>query len=137
MGELAMKYGYYSADWSSEHGVEYAMGEGGEALTVIDPLEAWMFHIIPDPTGTSAIWVAQLIPEGHISVVANQFVIREVLEQEPNSGGNLNPHATFLYSNNLYTVAENLGWYKRSDNVPLNFLKVICGMYVVVYVIIM
>ena len=124
MGELAMKYGYYSADWSSEHGVEYSMGEGGEALTVIDPIEAWMFHIIPDPTGTSAIWVAQLIPEGHISVVANSFVIREVQEHS-NALGNNDPSVPFLYSNNLYSVAESLGWYSRSDNIPLNFLKVI------------
>ena len=47
MGDLATKYGFYSADWDDKtFGVGNAMGEGGEALTVTDPEEAWMFHIV-------------------------------------------------------------------------------------------
>ncbi len=35
MGELAERYGYYSAEWNTgKFGEAYAMGEGGEALTV-------------------------------------------------------------------------------------------------------
>jgi len=59
MGELAEKYGYYSAEWNvGKYGKDFALGEGGEALTVIDTDEAWMFHILPDDTGASAIWVS-------------------------------------------------------------------------------
>jgi dipeptidase len=77
MGSLAEKYGFYSADWDvSTWGESRAMGEGGEALTVIDPAEAWMFHITPDDTGRSAVWVAQRVPDGHITAVANSFRIR-------------------------------------------------------------
>lgn len=125
MGELAMQYGYYSAEWNVNGfgGVEMVMGEGGEALTVIDTNEAWMFHITPDPTGTSAIWVAQLVPEGHFTIVANTFVIREVIEHTNNLGNN-DPNAQFLYSSNLFDVAESLGWWSRKENKPLNFLKV-------------
>jgi dipeptidase len=113
MGSLAEQYGYYSAAWdTSKYGEAYALGEGGEALTVIDKTEAWMFHVIPDDTGSSAIWVAQRIPENHVSVVANSFVIREV---QPN-------HPDFLYSSNLWEIAEKKGWWKPEDGV-LNFLK--------------
>lgn len=35
MGDLAMKYGFYSAGWdTSKYGEAYAMGKAGEALTV-------------------------------------------------------------------------------------------------------
>lgn len=125
MGSLAMKYGYYSADWTSSLGVAYMMGEGGEALTVIDPHEAWVFHITPDPTGSSAIWVAQRVPDDHISVVANTFVIREIVEHVP--GQDNTNAADFLYSDNLYQIAENMGWWSRASGKPLNFLKVICN----------
>lgn len=47
MGDLATTHGFYSADWDDKtYGVGSAMGEGGEALTVTDPEEAWMFHIV-------------------------------------------------------------------------------------------
>jgi dipeptidase len=51
---------------------------GGEALSVADTKEAWIFHVCPDDTGASAIWAAQRVPDGHIAVVANDFVIKEV-----------------------------------------------------------
>ena len=63
MGSLAEKYGYYDA---------------GESLLVSDPEDAWIFHISPDDTQESAIWVAQHVPSDHIAVVANMFVIREM-----------------------------------------------------------
>ena len=97
MGQLVMEYGYYSATWDvakypPQLGIPYAEGEGGEALSVIDPNEAWMFHILPDDTGTQAVWAAQRVPDNHITVCANQFVIREI---DPNS-------TDFMYSSNLY-----------------------------------
>ena len=44
---------------------------GGEALTVADPNEGWVFHVIPDDTGSSAVWVAQRVPNGKFSTVCN------------------------------------------------------------------
>ncbi len=47
----------------------------------------------------SAVWVAQLVPDGHVTVVANQFVIGEVPRDD---------NANFMYSKNLWTVAEDV-----------------------------
>ena len=59
----------------------------------------------PDDTGTSAVWVAQRVPNDHISVVANAFVIRKVEPKSPD----------FLYSDNLWDVAQRLGWWSSAD----------------------
>jgi dipeptidase len=112
MGGLAEQYGFYSADWDiSEYGETRAMGEGGEALAVVDPAEAWMFHIIPDDTGASAVWVAQRILDGHIAVVANSFVIREVDPFSPD----------FMFSKNLWLVAQRKGWWRGDGRQRLDF----------------
>lgn len=52
--------------------------QAGEALTVTDSNEAWVFHILSDDTTTSAVWAAQRVPDDHVTVVANQFIINEV-----------------------------------------------------------
>lgn len=63
-----------------------------------------MFHLIPDDTGSSAIWVAQRVPDNHITVVANQFVIGEVVPDSPD----------FMYSDNIFSVAERNGFWDSS-----------------------
>lgn len=81
-------------------------------MTVADPNEAWVFHICADDTMASAVWVAQRVPDDHISVVANQFVIREVLQNNDD----------FLYSSNLWSVAQNMNFWDPSQG-NLDFLK--------------
>lgn len=70
-----------------------------------DSKEAWVFHIIPDPTGTSAIWAAQRVPDDHIALVANQFVIRGVKKDDKD----------FMYSDNLWSVAKDNKLWKPED----------------------
>lgn len=105
MGDLAVTGGFYGAG-------EF---EGtAESLAVADPLEAWIFHILPDPTGKSAIWVAQKVPSDGFAVLANMFVIREV---DPNDSEN------FLMSASVHQVAQEYGWWKPQDGL-LDFTKI-------------
>ena len=65
MGDLATELGFYAADWS---GGDRSKGEGGEGLTVIDKTEAWVFHVLADDTGASAVWAAQRLQPDHVSL---------------------------------------------------------------------
>jgi len=124
MGTLAQEFGYYAADVSNP--------EGGEALSVVDAQEAWMFHILPDQAGSGAVWVAQKVPDSHVSVVANSFVIRNVpTRTQGAAAGNASSSsssassaataefdAKFLASDNLWSAAEAAGlWSPDSGEV--------------------
>jgi dipeptidase len=118
MGSLAEKYGFYGGmdkDWDVPGGMT-DVGEGGEALTLSDGKEAWVFEISPDDTGTSAIWAAQRVPEGHVTVVTNTFSIGVIDFQD--SGD------TFRYSKNLRDVAERNGLFdSKTEAATLDFTK--------------
>ena len=112
MGGLAEQYGYYGAEWEGD----YARGEAGEALTIADTHSAWIFHITPDDTGRGAVWAARRVPDGHVAVVSNAFIIQQL---------NLSDSHNYRASANVYAVAERLGWYNRSSSSePLNFARV-------------
>ncbi|ETW00832.1 hypothetical protein H310_07358 [Aphanomyces invadans] len=98
MGELAETFGYYGSFWDTAAAFE----NSGEALTVTDPNEAWMVHILPDDTGASAIWVAQRIPDDHITAVANRFVIRRVDFSDTDN---------FMWSANMLGIAKHHGFW--------------------------
>ncbi len=91
MGEMAEKYGY---------------GDSGECLTIGDAKEVWQFEIFgPGPAEQGAVWAAKRIPPGEVGVSANRSRIT-TLTSDPNFT---------MYSKNVYTVAESMGWWKKGD----------------------
>ena len=101
MGALAEQYGYYDA---------------AESLFVADPREAFVFHVLPDDTGASAVWVAQRVPDEHVGVVANSFTVRVV---------DFNDSANFLFSPAMRAVAKRAG--RWGDGVPFDFTRIFAG----------
>jgi dipeptidase len=108
MGDLAVKHGFYG-DCPIDNCV------GGEAMYVSDPEEVWVFHVLPDDTHTSAIWAAEKIPDSHISMMANMFIIRYI---------NLTDSAKFLFSDNMVSIAEAKGWWKGDNRTPFDFTAI-------------
>lgn len=103
IGALAEHMGFYGA----------GLFEGtAESLIVTDTEEAWIFHILPDLTGSSAIWAAQRVPDDSFAVVPNVFTIREI---DPSDIDN------FMYSSSVHSVATELGWWDPDSGKPLDF----------------
>lgn len=91
-GELLEKYG-----WNDE----------GECLTIADPKEVWMFEVVgPGKDKVGAIWVAQRVPDEHISVNANASRIRKIDQ---------NNSDYFIFSKNIFDVAKENGWWNPAE----------------------
>jgi dipeptidase len=99
IGHLIDTYGYYGT---------------GETLPVADPEEAWVIEMVPGPKDVPGLWVAQKVPDGEVFVAANELRIREVDPKDPDQ----------LFSSNLFTAAEAMGWWKPEDG-PLDWLRTV------------
>lgn len=96
-GELTEKYG-----WIDE----------GEALSFCDTKEAWHFEIVgPGHGNLGAVWAAQRVPDGHVSVCANGARIRQLDLDNPDY---------FMASGNVFSVAQDSAWWNPSDG-PFEF----------------
>merc|ERR1719507_2236715 len=88
MGALADEYGFFPmvGEWSPGQEVngKVAFDDGGEAVTLADRTgEAWIFHVAGGVPGIArSVWAAMRLPKGHMGVVANNYVLREVPEVE-------------------------------------------------------
>ena len=85
---------------------KYGWNDYGECLTVSDKKEVWHLEIVgPGKGKTGAVWVAQRVPDEHVSVNANASRILEI---------NLSDRDHFMASPNVFEVASEHGWWDDS-----------------------
>jgi len=89
----------------------YGWNDYGECLTIADKQEVWHFEIVGPGKGLiGSVWVAQRVPDGHVSVNANASTIKEIHLADPEH---------FMASENIYSVARNAGWWNEEE--PFSF----------------
>lgn len=87
---------------------EYGWNDYGECLTISDPKEVWHLEIVgPGKGKVGAIWVAQRVPDDHLSVNANASRIMEI---DPDDAD------FFMASENIYDMALDSGWAESKDD---------------------
>ena len=88
----------------------------GECFTFADPNEVWHFEILgPGKGNKGAVWAAQRVPDDEIGVSANASRIRKI---------DLNDPDFFMASSNVYSLAEEMGWWDSSDGKEFEFCYV-------------
>ncbi|KAH7460044.1 putative dipeptidase B [Phytophthora ramorum] len=111
MGTLAEKYGFYSEDSGDMAKPDF--GDSAEALVVGDKLgEVWVFHVMTGKDEAGAVWAAQRVPDGHVTVIANGFTIREIDLSQPD---------WFMASSNVRSLAEEMNWWDPKGDKPFDF----------------
>ncbi|CEG40942.1 peptidase [Plasmopara halstedii] len=111
MGTLAEKHGFYSEDSGDMAKPDF--GDSAEALVVGDKFgEVWVFHVMTGKDHSGAVWAAQRVPDGHVTVIANGFTIREI---------DLSQRDWYMASSNVLTFAEEMGWWNPNGEKPFDF----------------
>jgi len=104
MGDMAVNHGGFYGEGTD-------VDTGSETLLIADTKEAWVFHILADPSGKSAIWAAQRVPDDKVAVVPNTFVIRTMDLSSDDS----------MISANAQTFAKQYGFWDGKG--PFDFAK--------------
>jgi len=116
MGNLSMEYGFYGEDPGQEG--------AGEAATIVDSSgEVWVFHVLgglQERRGANfagkrgSLWAAQRVPDGHVAVIANNFIIRDVDVEDTEN---------FITHPGLFDLAKEAGLW--DGQLPFDFLTVL------------
>ena len=91
----------------------YGYNDWGEAFTFADKDEVWLFEILgPGRGNKGAVWAAVRIPDDHVSVSANAPRIRKINLKDPDR---------YMASANVYSLAQELGWWSPSSGEEFEF----------------
>ncbi|MCP4723834.1 MAG: peptidase [bacterium] len=98
---------------------EFGYGDGGECITIADPQEVWHFEIFgAGPLEIGAVWAAVRIPDDHVGVSANIPRISTLDLDNPDR---------YMASENVFSLAEEMGWWSRESGEEFKFWKAYSG----------
>ncbi len=98
---------------------EYGYGDSGECLTFADAKEVWHFEIMGGgPFEVGAVWAAVRIPEGHVGVSANIPRISTLNLEDPDH---------YMASENVHSLAQEMGWWDPASGKPFRFWEAYSG----------
>jgi dipeptidase len=98
---------------------QYGYGDRGECLTIADSKEVWHFEIFgAGLQEKGAVWAAVRVPDDHIGVSANRPRIGEV---------HLDDQDHYMASENIFSLAEEKGWWDPEKGEPFKFWKAYDG----------
>lgn len=104
IGELVKQYGY---------------GDFGECITIADGKEVWHFEIMgAGPLEKGAVWAAVRIPDDHVGISANISRIPEINLKDPDH---------YMASENVFQVAQDMGWWDPKSGKPFKFWEAYGG----------
>jgi dipeptidase len=103
-GELIKQYGY---------------GDSGECITIADAKEVWHCEFMGEgPLQKGGVWAAVRIPDDQVGISANIPRISEINLKDPDH---------YLASENVFKVAQDMGWWKADGGEPFKWWKAYGG----------
>ncbi|MBN1939324.1 MAG: C69 family dipeptidase [Candidatus Aminicenantes bacterium] len=98
---------------------EYGYGDFGECITIADSKEVWHFEVFGEgPLQVGGVWAAVRIPDDHVGISANIPRISDLDLKNPDR---------YMASENVFSVAEDLGFYDPKKGEPFKFWKAYSG----------
>jgi dipeptidase len=98
---------------------QYGYADYGECITVADGKEVWHFEIFgAGPLQKGAVWAAARIPDDQVGISANIPRISEINLKDPDH---------FMASDNVFQLAQDMGWWDPKGGKPFKFWEAYSG----------
>jgi dipeptidase len=98
---------------------QYGYGDYGECITIADGKEVWHYEIFgAGPLQKGAVWAAVRIPDDHVGISANIPRISEINLKDPDH---------YMASDNVFQVAQDMGWWDPKSGKPFKFWEAYSG----------